>query len=246
MFFQILWKYKIADEHHTKIYYFEENHLSNSLKKLFLLDNNNFCITNFKIANDILNDILISYQRLNPQNVEINRKISIVIEDEPSSNSQLQNYLLNDENMSFHYEKELQDEDDIEVSETEDRNYLEGYQIGQDGQKDFIFKIAQDRNTNINKKYGILDGIIDSEKNNCLLNGFIKQNLNIFDNDVLEPAFEHAVFLNKENNAKTICSFFQGTNEEIEELLLTSLIYVKSKNCKHYSIIENLLRKKKL
>lgn len=246
MFFQIIWKYKIADEHYTKIYYFEENHLSNSLKKLFLLDNNNFCITNFKIANDILNDILLSYQKLNPQNVEINRKISIVIEDEPSSNSQSQNYLLNDENMSFHYEKELEDEDDIEVSETEDQNYLEGYQIGQDGQKDSIFKIAQDPNTNINKKYGILDGIIDSEKNNCLLNGFIKQNLNIFDNDVLEPAFEHAVFLNKENNAKTICSFFQGTNEDIEELLLTSLIYVKSKNCKHYCIIENLLRKKKL
>lgn len=231
MLFQIIWKYKLEDENYTKIYYFYENNLTEQLRNLFFNENNNnLHVLNSKVATEILNDMLLTYIKILPRgNVEINRKVTIIIEEEDDGTKINEGLLLED--------------NDDGISETEDKEYLDGYKIGQEGAKEIIFRLSNDKTISLAKKYGILDGIIDSDINNNLLNGFLKQNKNILTNDILEPSFEHAVFLNKEQNAKLIYGFFQGTKEEIEELLLSSLIYVKSKNCQHASIIENLLKK---
>lgn len=93
-------------------------------------------------------------------------------------------------------------------------------------------------NNNKSSILGLIDGLILRDDNINILNGLIKQNINLLDEEDLILSIEHACLLHKKEHIKTISDFINNN-----VLYLDIYQYIKKKDLDCVKYIEPFIKK---
>lgn len=104
-------------------------------------------------------------------------------------------------------------------------------------QKKDIFLYANNNNNKFSI-LGLIDGIILRDDNINILNGLIKQNINLLDEEDLILSIEHACLLHQKEHIKTISNFINNN-----VLYLDIYQYIKKKDLDCVKYIEPFIKK---
>ena len=226
---QIIWKQKISDlDYYSKVYYVNENTLSQNFKDFISFHNEKIFINECDKANEIFKEIIEIYLKNIPNvDIKINKQYVITVSTSPTY--PILEEITDEENTIDNIE-----ENDYDASDM----YLQGYNIGENGTNEDIFRKSSTE-IDINFTTGILDGIIASDINNRFLTGFLKQNKDLHLKDIIQLAIEHAIFLNKKNNVDILMKYLICDKQTKQNLINESFQYLKEKKCPYSKMILN-------
>lgn len=238
----------ITNHDKNTIYLSDDDFYEDPLRNVEIIENN------VKLTREILkqltyannNQINEYYFTTNNSIDDTDSKIIYIQSNIPIDEKLLLEYKQNDfidvdNKLKFNVIEDYNDDCIIEEDRTDViEEYIKYYKIGENEPKDFIFKTASELSSDINILTGLLDGIIARDDN--ILNGFIKQYKHYFDEEILFPALEHAILLDKIENAKTIAKYIPKNSGYLDFHKNETIKFLKIRNIPDniLNIIENI------